>query len=75
MSGLEQEFPGQVTAHNVDATTPESKTIVQELGFGNHGLVIRSPSGEALWSQPDHEVKLDDARAKLKELLSPGESS
>ena len=75
MSGLEQEFPGQVTAHNVDATTPESKAVVQELGWGNHGLVIRSPGGEALWNQPDHEVNVDDARAKLMELLSTDDSS
>ena len=69
MSGLENEFPGQVLAMNVDATTEESKAEVQELGFKNHGLVIRSPEGEAIWSQPDHEVKMEDVRAKLTELL------
>ena len=75
MSGFEQEFPGQVKSQNVDATIPESKAVVQELGWGNHGLVIRSPGGEALWNQPDHEVNVDDARAKLKELLSTDDSS
>ena len=54
---------------NVDATTEESKAEVQELGFKNHGLVIRSPEGAAIWSQPDHEVKMEDVRAKLTELL------
>ena len=75
MSGFEQEFPGQVAAHNVDATIPESELVVEELGWVNHGLFIRSPGGEALWNQPDHQVNVDDARAKLKELLSPDQSS
>ena len=69
MSELEQLFPGRVNASNVDATTPEAEQAVQALGFSNHGLVIRSPEGKALWSQPDHEVKVDDARVALEELL------
>ena len=69
VSELEQQFPGRVTAHNVDATTPEAEQAVQALGFANHGLVIRSPEGKALWQQPDHEVKVDDARNALAELL------
>ena len=72
MSGLEEEFPGKVSAYNIDATTPESVAICEGLGFANHGLVIRSADGETLWSQPDHDVKVEDARAKLRELLSDG---
>ena len=68
MSGLEQEFTGKVVSHNVDATTPESQKICQDLDFGNHGLVIRSADGGTLWKQPDHEVNMDDVRNKLKEL-------
>ena len=70
MSELEQTFPGRVNAHNVDATTPEAEQAVQALGFSNHGLVIRSPEGKALWTQPDHEVKVEDARVALEELLN-----
>ena len=69
MSGLEQEFPGKVKAQNVDATTPESKKIVQELGFKSHGLVIRSADGKVLWKQPDHDVKMDDVRKAIGDLL------
>jgi len=69
VSGLEQEFPGRVVASNVDATTEESKRIVSELGFRNHGLVIRSPEGEIRWKQPDHEVEMSMVREALKELL------
>ena len=72
VSGLEQEFEGKVLASEFDATTPESKEIIQALGFQNHGLVIRSPEGEALWKQPDHEVNVDDVRGQLEELLQPG---
>ena len=39
-----------------------------DLGFTNHGLVIRS-GDEALWSQPDHQVDMNDVRSKLGELL------
>ena len=69
MSGLEKEFPGKVKAQNVDATTPENKKIVQELGFKSHGLVIRSSDGKVLWKQPDHDVNMDDARKAIGDLL------
>lgn len=69
MSGFEQEFPGKVKAANVDATTPESKKAVQELGFKSHGLVIRSADGKVLWKQADHDVKIDAARKALGDLL------
>ncbi len=54
---------------NVDATTPESKKLMKELGFQTHGLAIRSAEGKVLWKQPDHEVKMDEVRAALKEFL------
>lgn len=69
MSGLEQEFRGRVIAKNVDATTPESRKIVKELGFQSHGLVIRSPDGKVLWKQPDHDVHMEEVRAELHRLL------
>ena len=68
MSELEKEFPGKIVAANVDATTPQSKEIVKDLGFKNHGLVIRSSKGEALWQQPDHQVVVDDLKTALTEL-------
>ena len=69
MSGLEQEFSGKVTAKVIDATSPASVKAVQELGFGKHGLVIRNKAGEALFKQADHDVKIDDVRKKLTEIL------
>jgi len=68
VSGLEQEYPGKVKAQNVDATTAESRAAVQELGFKNHGLVIRSPDGKVLWKQSDHHVAIEDVRAELARL-------
>ena len=69
MSGLEQDFPGSVKAQNLDATTPENKSVVKELGFKSHGLVIRSADGKTLWKQPDHDVDMDDVRKAIKDLL------
>ena len=69
MSGLEQEFPGKVKAQNLDATTPENKAVVKELGFKSHGLVIRSSDGKTLWKQPDHDVNMEDARKAIRDLL------
>ena len=70
MSGLEQDFPGKVKAQNLDATTPENKAIVKELGFKSHGLVIRSSDGKTLWKQPDHDVNMEDVRKAIKDLLN-----
>ncbi|MGH9318020.1 MAG: hypothetical protein ACRD1P_13050 [Thermoanaerobaculia bacterium] len=69
MSGLEQEFAGKVKGSNLDATTPENKKIVKDLGFENHGLAIRSADGKVLWKQPDHEVRMEDVRKAVKGLL------
>ena len=69
MSGLEQEYKGKVKGENLDATSPENKKIVKELGFDNHGLVIRSADGKVLWKQPDHDVSVDDMRRELAKLL------
>lgn len=69
MSELEGEFPGKIEARNVDATTPENEQIVKELGFNNHGLVIRSSDGNAVWKQPDHEVDMAQVREALADLL------
>ena len=69
MSGLEKEFPGEVQSQNLDATTEKSREDIETLGFDNHGLVIRSPEGEVLWKQPDHQVKMEDVRKAIRELL------
>lgn len=68
VSAFEEEFPEQVVCRNVDATTPESMRIVQELGFRNHGLVIRSSEGATLWKQPDHEVDVEAVRGAIRDL-------
>ncbi len=70
MSGLEQEYKGKVKGENLDATTPENRKVVKELGFDNHGLVIRSSEGKVLWKEPDHEVKVEDVRKELDKLLA-----
>jgi hypothetical protein len=69
VSGFDQEFAGKVRGKNVDATSPEAIRSIKELGFKSHGLVIRSPDGRVLWKQADHLVKVDDARAAIRELL------
>jgi hypothetical protein len=69
VSGLEQDFPGKVKARNLDATTPENKQIVKDLGFESHGLVIRSAEGKTLWKQPDHDVSMEAVRKAIADLL------
>lgn len=69
VSGLEQEFPGKVTAHNVDATTPQGRDAIQDLGFKSHGIVVRSTDGKALWKQVDHTVRMESVKKALHEIL------
>jgi len=75
VSGLESEFPGKAIGRNVDATTQEGKDAIKELGFKNHGLVIRDEAGKALWKQPDHTVNMVDVRKALKELTAGSATS
>jgi hypothetical protein len=73
VSGLEKEFPGQVRAENLDATTEDAKKAIKELGFQNHGLVIRSADGKVLHKEADHTVNMDEVRIAIGELLKkPG---
>ena len=69
VSGLEQEFPGKVAAHNVDATTPQAREAIQDLGFKSHGIVIRSTDGKALWKQADHTVQMESVKKAIHEIL------
>ena len=71
VSGLEQEFPGQVTARNVDATTEEARQAIQALGFKSHGLVIRAADGRVLHTQADHTVQMEEVRKALAGMLQP----
>ena len=71
VSGLEKEFPGQVKAQNVDATTAESKAVLKELGFKSHGLVVRSADGTVLHKQADHSVDMEEARKAIEAILGP----
>ena len=69
MSGLQEEYAGRVIARNVDASDEAAKLEIQELGFKNHGLVIRSHGGNILWKQADHTVKIDEVRTALVDIL------
>lgn len=71
MGGLEEKYPGKVTARTVDATTPEGRAAAKEFGWKSHGLAIRATDGEALWSQPDHKVRIEDVREALSRALTP----
>jgi hypothetical protein len=73
VSGLEQEFPGQVRAENLDASTDESKKAIRELGFQSHGLVIRSVDGKVLHKEADHSVNMETVRKAIRELLKKPE--
>ncbi len=70
VSGLETEFPGKVVARNVDCTTPEGVQAVKDLGFANHGIVVRDHEGKVLFKQPDHTVRIEDVREALKRILA-----
>ena len=70
VSGLEQEFPGKVTSHNVDATTPQAREAIRDLGFKSHGIVIRrSADGKALWKQADHTVQMESVKKAIHQIL------
>ena len=71
VSGLEKEFPGQVKAQNLDATSEESRKAIKELGFKNHGLVVRSADGKVLHKQADHTVDMDEVRKAIRGILHP----
>ena len=69
VSGLEKEFPGRVEVAEQDATTKENAPLMKKLGFENHGLVIRGKDGAVLWSEADHDVKIEDVRTEIEKLL------
>ena len=70
MSGLDQQFGDRIVTQNLDATTPDAVAVVAELGFGNHGIVVRSADGEVLFKQPDHEVDMVEVTRRVGELVA-----
>ena len=69
MSGLEQAFPGKVSANNVDAATPDARKAIKDLGFRSHGLVVRAKDGRVLLKQPDHTVDIEAVKRALTTML------
>jgi hypothetical protein len=69
VSGLEQKFPGKVTARNIDASDPERLEEIQSLGFRTHGLVVRSKDGAMLFKQSDHSVDMSAVEGALRQIL------
>ena len=69
VSGLEQDFPGKVTAHNVDATTSEGVEAAKNLGFKSHGLVVRAEDGRVLIKEADHTVDMEAVRKTIRTSL------
>ncbi|HKQ19628.1 MAG TPA: hypothetical protein VJW75_07780 [Candidatus Eisenbacteria bacterium] len=69
VSGLEQAFPGKVTARNVDASTPDARKAIKELGFKSHGLVVKSRDGQIVMKQPDHSVDVEAVKTTLRGAL------
>jgi len=69
VSGLERDFPGKVTARNVDASEAEARSDIKSLGFKSHGLVVRSSDGTVLFKQPDHKVEIGSVQQALREIL------
>jgi len=69
VSGLAQEFPGEVNARNVDASEPEARTELNALDIKSHGLVIRADDGRFLWKESGHTVNMDDVRGALHQIL------
>ncbi len=70
VSGLEQDFPGKVKAENVDASGEAARKDIKELGFKNHGLVIRDAKGKVLHKEPDHTVDMDAVKKAIQEILA-----
>lgn len=68
VTGLEKEFPGKVAARSVDATSRESKQLMDTLGFRTHGIVIHGRRGELLWKQ--QEVNIEEVRQQVRDLLA-----
>ena len=69
VSGLEQAFPGKVSARNVDAATPGARQAIKDLGFRSHGLVVRAKDGRVLLKQPDHTVDIEAVKRALQAML------
>ena len=69
VSGLEQAFPGKVSAKNVDAANPDARRAIKDLGFRSHGLVVRTTDGRVLLKQPDHTVNIESVKRALEGML------
>lgn len=70
VAALAEEFPGKVTAEEVDVTGPEAARMARNLEFRDCGLVVRGRRGEVLWKAGDHQSGISDARDAVRGLLA-----
>ena len=72
VTGLDQDFPGQVTAQNLNCQTQPAKEEIAKLGFATHGIAIHDAQGKLLFSQADHTVKMDEVRTEIEQRIGSG---
>ena len=65
VSGLTNEFHGQVTVRTVPHLAPEAKAAVERFQWASHGLVIRRGS-RIVYTASDHRANGYDAHVALR---------
>ena len=69
MNGLDKELGDALSCDVFDASTDESKAMIAEYGFENHGLVIFDSEGVAQKKMDGHDWTEDQIRAALDEVM------
>ncbi len=65
VSGLTNEFHGEVTVRTVPHLAPEAKAAVERFQWASHGLVIRRGS-RIVYTASDHRANGYDAHVALR---------
>lgn len=69
MNGLDTEYEQSLTCEVLDATTPDNKAKIQELGFKTHGMVFYDDEGTLLKKMDGHLMQEPKIRQAVKEVL------
>lgn len=69
VAALEREFPGQVVARSIDASTPDAQRDLTKLEIGTSGIAVRNSNSVMVFKQGGSSLDMKAVREAIREAL------
>ena len=69
VAALEKEFPGQVVARSIDASTPNAQSDLTRLEIGTSGIAVRNSSSVMIFKQGGSTLDMKAVKEAIRGAL------